>query len=329
MQSKILSSYLIQLFGLTLGLFFASGVLAATPANIIVNMAPQNPAPYETTTISLSSYAYNIDTVMVTWLVDGRVVSSGIGKKSFAVTAGASGSTTTVVAKMDFPDGATETRVVIRPGVMVLLWEATDSYTPPFYKGKALAGLESSVKIVAIPEVKSGASYVDSKNMTYSWKKDYSSNQSASGYGKNYFLYIGDYLDGLNHISVVASTADGQSTSTSEIIVGTVSPQISFYKKDPKFGILWENTIENGHRIVGEEVLIAAPYFIIPNNLHVPSLVFDWYINTDPVVVQSFQKNILPVRVDEGVTGTSQIRLDINSTDRIFQTASKEISVGF
>lgn len=329
MQSKILSPYLVQIPIILLGLFLASNTLAASPANIIVKVSPENPAPYENTTISLSSYAYNVDTVMITWLVDGRVATTGVGKKSFSLTAGATGSSTTVVAKMDFPDGATEIRVTVRPAVMTLLWQATDSYVPPFYKGKALTSLEGDVKVVAMPEVKSGAGYADAKTMTYSWKKDYNNNQAASGYGKNFFLYTNDYLDGSNTVSVVASSVDGKSSSTANITIDTVPPQISFYKKDPAFGILWENTMENGSRIVGDAIVVAVPYFLIPKEIQIPSLVFRWYINGNAVPVENYRKNIMPLRVAEGTTGTSTLGLNIESTDRIFQTASKEINVEF
>jgi hypothetical protein len=311
------------------GLFLVSTTLAATPSSIIVKVAPENPAPYEDTTITLNSYAYNLDTVLIKWIVNGKTISSGIGKKSFSVTAPASGSTTTVVAQMDFPDGATETRVIIRPAVMTLLWQATDAYVPPFYKGKSLPSLEGDIKVVAMPEIKSGVGYADAKNMTYSWKKDYTNAQSASGYGKNYFLYTNDYLDGSNIVSVTASTIDGKASSTADITIGTVSPQISFYKKDPALGILWENTLENGHRIVGSEVVIATPYFIIPKQILTPTLLFNWSINGNTVPVESYAKNIMPLQVVEGTTGTSVLRLDIESTDRIFQTASKAINVEF
>jgi hypothetical protein len=329
MQSKLLSSYLLPTFGIFLGLFFALNIQAATPANIIVKVTPENPAPYENTTINLSSFSYNLDTVMITWLVDGRTASSGVGKKSFSVTAPASGSSTTVVAKMDFPDGATESRIMIRPAAMALLWQATDSFVPPFYKGKALATLEGNVKVVAMPEIKSGSGYIDGKNMAYYWKKDYTNDQGASGYGKNFFLYTNDYLDGLNNVSVVASTADGKYSSTANINIGTVSPQISFYKKDLTFGILWEDTLESGHRIEGEEIIVAVPYFLIPKQIQTPTLVFKWSINGTAVPVESYRKNVVPLKVAEGTTGTSKLRLDIESTDRIFQTASKEINVEF
>ncbi len=330
MRFKILSLYLIITSLLGGGVIFTPKTLAATPADIIVDISPDNPKPFENTTLSLTSYAYNLDTVMITWFVNGLNASSGIGKKSFSATVGAAGSSTTVVARMAFPDGTTEKRIVLRPAEMVLLYQATDSYVPPFYKGKALPTLDSEIKVVAIPEVRSGLGYVNPKNMTYAWKKDYTNNQPGSGYGKNFFLYINDYLENANTITVVASTIDGSGSSTGSITVGTSSPSISFYKKDVKFGILWEKTIESGHTIEGDdEILIAIPYFISPKELRIPTLAFNWSINDTLVAVSEYRKQIMPLKVEAGVTGISKLGLVVENKNSLLQSASKEIDIQF
>src|SRR5437773_12564624 len=96
---------------------------AASSSSILISMVPENPAPYENVDISLNSYANNLDTVLISWSVDGKKVSSGIGKKSFSVKAGAAGSKSTVTAIIALPDGSIEINVSIQPSVMVLLWQ--------------------------------------------------------------------------------------------------------------------------------------------------------------------------------------------------------------
>jgi len=41
--------------------------------------------------------------------------------------------------------------IVIEPAQLDILWESTDSYVPPFYEGKALPSIESTIKVVALP----------------------------------------------------------------------------------------------------------------------------------------------------------------------------------
>src|SRR3989344_5564313 len=119
-------------------MLLSTTVSAQSASDILVNIVPPNPAPHENTTIVLKSYVNNLDAAMITWSLDGKTVASAIGKKSFSFTAPAAGIEASVVVTVTLPDGPVETKINIKPSVMVLLWQANDSYVPPFYKGKAL-----------------------------------------------------------------------------------------------------------------------------------------------------------------------------------------------
>lgn len=302
---------------------------AATPSDILVNIVPLNPTPNENTSITLNSYASNLDSVLISWSVDGRGIVSEIGKKTFSLSAPRAGEETRVVATVSLPDGSVEKTIIIRPSVMVLLWQANDSYVPPFYKGKAMPTPDSAVKVVAMPEIRTGSQMVNPKNMTYDWKEDYNNSAGASGYGKSSFTYVNDYLDDSNNISVVASTIDQNFSSSSSIDIGTTAPKIVFYKNDPTLGTLWENALSDGHLIQGEEIIEAAPYFISPRDIRIPSLTWDWSINDSPVNITGFSKNLMPLRAEAGISGTSKIKLEINNIYKLFESASKEMSVEF
>lgn len=302
---------------------------SATQSSVAVDLAPASPAPFENATIILSSYSNNLDSVLITWSVNGKTSISEVGKKSFSFQAGAAGVTTTVVAKIDFPEGALEKRISIKPAVMVLLWEAYDSYVPPFYKGKAMPILDSEIKMVAMPEARDNAGTpVNPKNMSYDWKIDYSNDTAGSGYGKNYYIYKNDYLEGINTVGVTAYTGDGSSSSEANISVGTVEPKIVFYKNDKTLGNIWENALTNPHTIKDTEILVAIPYFMSPKLLQAPNLVYNWSINGSSVSVIG-PKNIMPLQVQEGTSGKSNIELTVENKFRIFQTSSAEINIEF
>ncbi|OGI63203.1 hypothetical protein A2818_00130 [Candidatus Nomurabacteria bacterium RIFCSPHIGHO2_01_FULL_40_12] len=312
------------------GIVSVPGVNAQSSSSILVNVAPPNPAPYENVSISLSSYADNLDTVSITWSVNGKEVSAGIGKKYFSATAGAAGSETNVIATIELPAGVTETRITLRPAVMTLLWQANDSYVPPFYRGKAMPTPGSEIKVVAIPEIKNiGEGLDDAKNMTYTWRKDYANDQEGSGYGKNFFLYINDYLEDSNNISVTASTIDQKYESQASIDIGTIQPKILFYKNDGKLGTIWDQALTNIHRITNSEILVAIPYFISPKEIRNPRLVWNWSINDNVVNVSNFRNNFIPLQVQTGISGTSRLRLEIENKNKIFQTVNKEINIEF
>lgn len=330
---RLKSSFLSVTLALTvfgLPMFLPTSVaLAVSASDILIDAAPSNPAPYQSTTITLSTYAANLDSVLISWYVNGKNSLSGIGKKSFSFTTGASGVETKIEAKIGMPDGELTKRISLRPSVMVLLWQATDSYVPPFYKGKALLSEGSEVKIVAMPEIKIGNSLINSKNMTYSWKKDYTNDSDGSGYGKNYYIYTSDYLESASNVSVIASTLDQEHSAEANITTSTTAPQLSFYKRDETSGIDWDRALTDGHTISGNEIIVAAPYYISPKEVMDPSLVFRWYINDKMIDVQNFYKNLMPLTVEGASSGTSKLRLDIENTDKIFQTASKGITIQF
>ncbi len=330
MRFKFLSLYLNTglLIFMVVSLIFGSRALASS-TDILVNVVPPNPAPYENVNITLNSYVNNLDTVMISWSVDGKTVASGTGKKSFSTTAPAAGGEMGVVATIYLPDGTIETKIPIKPSVMILLWQANDSYVPPFYKGKALPTPDSEVKVVAMPEIRTGSGLADSKNMTYYWKKDYTNNVDGSGYGKNSFTYVNDYLEDSNNISVTAWTVDQKYSSQASIDIGTTEPKILFYKNSGSMGTILEKTLMDGHRIEGSEIVEAVPYFISPKEIQNPALIWSWFINDSRVSLTSFKKNLMPLKVQSGVSGTSQLRLEIRNQDKIFQTTSKEISVEF
>lgn len=311
------------------GTFLPLRAKAVSSIGILVNTTPENPAPGENVSITLKSYVNDLDSVLISWFVNGKNVSSGIGEKSFSLNAPNAGEETNVIATTSLPDGAIDTKIVIRPSVMVLLWQAKDSYVPPFYKGKALPSPDSVVKVVALPEIRSSSGAVNPKNMTYLWKKDYTNNPDGSGYGKNSFTYVNDYLEDLNNISVTASTIDQKYSSVANIDIGMVKPKIIFYKNNANLGTIFEQALGNGHKIVGDEILQAAPFFISPSDLRIPTLTWDWFINDERVNTPINRKNTLPLQVQAGVSGTSKIKLEINNTEKIFESASKEITVEF
>lgn len=327
--NKQLTPFLI-LFMLLLGnLGFFSNVGAQSAGDILINAVPENPAPGEKVELSLNSYALSLDTSKIDWVINGKTFLSGIGKKSYSITAPSAGGETNVTIRVYIGTSVLENTMIIKPSVTVLLWQAEDSYVPPFYKGKALATPDTKIRVVAMPEIKTSAGYLNPKTMTYAWRKDFSNDQDASGYAKNYFEYISDYLDASNYIEVEATTTDQKYSSASALDLATFKPKLVFYKKTSDLGTVFEKSIENGYVVKDATVLFAAPYFIAPKNIFSSRLIWSWSINGEQLTEKVYPQNILPLQVTPGVTGRSSVKLGIDSMDRVFQTAEKEINLEF
>jgi hypothetical protein len=309
--------------------FLPLPALAASASNILVSVTPESPAPGETVTVTLKSYVNNLDSVSISWSINGKTSAVGIGKKTFSILAPEGDKEIRISASIALPDGRVEKDIVIRSALMALLWQANDSYVPPFYKGKALPSIGSEIKIVAIPEIKSGFRTVNPRGLVYTWKKDYTNDADASGYGKNFYIYNNDYLENSNTIGVSAATTDQKYSSSGILTVGTFEPQILFYRADPETGIAWERTLENGYTISGEEIIAAAPYFISPKEIRAPSFSWDWSINGTYIAAPTFKPNFLPLQAQTGTSGRSNIKLELTNKYNLLTSVKKEIGVEF
>jgi len=128
---------------------------------------------------------------------------------------------------------------------------------------------------------------------------------------------------------VTATTLDQQNSTSGSVNVLTVNPKIEFYKNDPTLGTIWEQALENGHQVTGNETIQAAPYFISPGNIRIPFLNFAWSINDAQVSVPIYSDNLLPVATQAGTSGMAKIDLTVNNIHDLVQTATKEINVNF
>lgn len=314
---------------------FVFGVMAIRPAqaqtssDIIIDMVPENPAPEEEISFTLSSYLMDLNTLRITWIENGKTVLSGIGKTYYSTVAKKAGEESTITVRVNYQSTDIENKVVIHPSSMVMLWQALDSYTPPFYKGKALPVADSKIRVVALPEIKSAGSFISPTNLSYYWRRDYSNDVQASGYAKNYFDYIADYLDPSSYIEVTANNTSQTLSASSAMNIGTYKPKIVFYSYDPDEGIIFEQALADGYKINEKGILMAVPYFISPENLMNPRLSWTWYINNSATASTGYQKYLLPVQVRSGVSGKSNIKLEVENLDRVFQTDKSEINVEF
>ena len=274
------------------------------PSDISINISPENPSPGDTVNIS-------------------------IGKKTYSLIAPQAGSETSVTINVTSGAGVIKNSLVIKPTVTKMLWEAKDSYVPPFYKGKALPVADSKIRVVVMPEIKTSSGYINPKNMTYSWRQDYTNDLDASGYGRNYFEYISDYLDLYSLIEVSASTTDQKYSVSGNVTINAYNPKLVFYLNDENIGAKFEKSLGQAYTIKDRAVLFAAPYFISPKDLMIPRLVWNWSINNQTITANLIQPNILPVQAQSGVSGTSSVKLEIENLDKIFQTASSAININF
>ena len=308
--------------------FFAHAQIRDT--DIVLSISPQYPNPNQDTNATLSSHAINLDKANISWSVNGQEASVGIGKKSFSFKTGDLGSSTALSATIDTIDGQSISKTLTITGAGVdMLWEASDAYTPPFYKGKTLAPSQGSFKVVAIPNLTNQYGKVNASNLSYAWTKDGNNQPDSSGWGKSSFTFQNSYLDKGNDVEVNVSDISGSTNASGKITLNTTNPKILFYENDPLLGVKWENALSDGFKINSNgETLNVEPYFFSPKNISSPDLTFDWSLN-GTIIQTPDPKNILSIKPEAGQSGNATIKVDINNTNTLFQSMTKQITVSF
>lgn len=197
-------------------------------ADVSIVMVPSNPDPGSIVLLEARSFGADLDLANMNWKYNGKVIVSGTGQKKISVTAplaGQTGIVTLTVSGIGY--GATTTSIAIRPASVDLLWEAADAYTPPFYKGKAMFPVNGLVKITAIPAISAP------RNLSYTWSKNGSAEQSSSGYGKSSFVWKHSEFNPKDQVAVEAK--GGLYNGTASITVTPTSPSVVAYQNKEGF----------------------------------------------------------------------------------------------
>ncbi|MDB4984525.1 MAG: seg [Patescibacteria group bacterium] len=298
-------------------------------SDIDASVSPENPGAFTTVTVTLDSNIVDLRRYMITWFVDGKSVGSGIGKYTLISKTKGYGQPTSIRAAIALGTGTITKDVLLAPQDMTMMWEATDSYVPPFYQGKKLPGRESIIKIVAIPNFVSKGSALNPANAVYNWMRNGNVVENASGYGNDYLLIKQNKLNASEQIQATASDQGGDAQSTATITVPLFDPKILFYAIDPTTGIRSALAQTSIYFTTPSATIVAEPYgFSVarnnPNNLSL-----SWTMNDNPVSISDTRHQTDLNLQNPGTAGESSIGLSITNPNTPFQTANAIISAVF
>ncbi len=314
----------------TLFAFFFLGstvALAQTPQTMGgLSTFPKYPRPNELVTVHLNDYSINLNATEVTWSLDGKIQKKGIGEKQFQFTAGAIGKKSVVKASTN-----TYTLTLnINPVGLDIFWQ-TQTYTPPFYKGKALFSYQSAVDFVALPVfLNSSGVLIDPKTLIYTWSKNNAVAGNLSGYGKNSISLVGGVLAKPMTIGVKVSSIDDTLESETEISLTANSPQTILYENHPLYGITYNKSLPYQLSLDEKEITLSvAPYFFDVNRKDKPTISYVWKMNGKEI--QNLEKpfSLVLRKPEGGGAGSAILSLLITQTEKMFQFANSSISIFF
>ncbi len=294
-------------------------------------ISPENPGPNQEVKINLEVYSFDINSAEITWKQNGKVISSGLGRKSLTFKTGNAGVQTKIDVTINPRDRPiVEQTFTFIPGEVDLLWQA-EVYSHPFYKGKNLYTPESTITFVAMPRNGSGA--IRPNETVFNWRINDTRFADKSGYGRNTYTYEGPIL--LRPVKAEVETytptkgaGDSKEVARDTVTVEPTSSYVRLYEESLSQGVLFNNALLGNIPLYQSEITIAAyPYFqTILNKNSGP--IYTWDVDNTPVAISPSQ-NSVTLRKKEGEKGQSRVQVYVENPMKILQSSSVNIDISF
>ena len=210
------------------------------------------------------------------------------------------------------------------PATVGIVWEA-ETYTPPFYKGKALFTNESTIKLVALPNFpgyKAG-------DLIYTWKKNTTVLEDQSGLGKNVAEITASVIRTPFDIVLDVSSPDNKYSAETIVSLQPQFPQILLYEDYPALGTWFENALGSQQTINADEMNISAmPYFFSTASRYDTNLNTTWTVNGNPVANTQNQPYITVKGAGSGESN-ALLGVQMNEGDKFLQLAQQSLNITF
>lgn len=296
-----------------------------------VTVLPRYHNPEETVRIEVDDFVNALNDAMISWFVDGILQKQGLGETLFNITTGEVGDISRVLIRVSGDRRvALEKTILIVPSRIHVMWEAT-TYTPPFYRGKALNTSKSMVRVVALPDMtNTRGSRVSPSSLDYSWKTSRGEDVSQSGIGKNVYTFRSDSIAIPTNITLEVSTQSGSVRSVKNLSFLLERPEIILYENDPLLGVRFERELTNAVFLRSQELrVVAFPYFFDTRFRDATDIDYEWRINNgQPSSSAGAVDGMLTLR-NEGGSGRTNISVTATHVLRVFQQASRRFSIEF
>jgi len=209
-----------------------------------------------------------------------------------------------------------------------LLWQG-ETYTPPFYKGRALWSSHSNVTFLAIPH-----DLGNPENLNYKWSRNGTVLGLASGVGIN-TLTFSDRIISKPQIIKVEIVSPEQEDALSSIWAETSVtitprlPSLIIYENNPLYGFMFHRETGERHELQEREATLTAfPLFFSALNRNDSMIGYEWRANPGEI---TDAENSVTYRAPDGTDGLSAISVHAlhKDTDKFLQNASKSFLIQF
>lgn len=333
---KNISAITISLFLIFAFKETAAQINTATQNNIAnsaeIKVVPASPGPNQNVSVRIESFSFDLNSSEIIWAVDGVIKNKSVGKKDFSLKTGGIGTVSLIKAIIKTKDGRTiEKTLVIRPAGVDILWEA-NSYTPPFYKGKALYGYQNLITVIALPNIiNSKGARISPDDLVYKWTKNGKVLGGVSGYGKNKFSFSKSILSRPDEIELEVMSFDKKIKASGSITLEPIEPKVIIYENNPLYGIIYEKALVGEYKLSGNEIsLITTPYFFSKGDIKGGQIKHNWSMNGQNINNKKdpMQATFRNTKDTRGSTKIS-ISLQNENNGRELQSARTDVLLNF
>lgn len=304
-----------------ISLFFVAHFTYAQtlPVNINISINPSEPKPGQRVVASIESFDMDLDTATISWFYNRNLITSGIGRKTTTFTAPNSNTVAELSVTATSSSGSGQSSVIVRSASIDMVWEAIDSYVPPFYKGKALASIGGKLRVVAIPSVTAP------KSISYTWRYNDNAVPGQSGSNKNSLNIKTDVLS--NTESFFVEAKGGAFTGSGSLQIPLRNPQVLVYQKIDGFIDYSKGSIDNISITKPGVILRAEPFnFSITNSLE-NSLSFNFLLDDESFSGSNNMQEISITKPEN--SGQSSFVINVNSIKERLQAITRSFTLNF
>jgi hypothetical protein len=327
-DKKIFFFFLVILLLYPIGVSSQLKIPVINPS-VSFTLTPQNPKPGDSVNVKIDSFFIDLDLSSIDWFVNGERVARGNGLNSISTTMGELGSET-IVSVVVRPDEITEIleQILIRPSHVSILWEAR-TYTPPFYRGRALPSSSSEIFAEADAVfVRSNGTTIPNSELVFTWKKNNAIIEKSSGLGKPYATFTGPLLFGEDIVSVDVVSTDNQFSGRALLRIPAAEPYLSLYKDDPLLGAMYHQALGERNNVPSSDITLAAiPFYTSIKKPNDSRMSYIWEVNNQNIETDPNDPFRIVLRLAGGLVGTANVSLDISHLDDFLQSAEKTWSL--
>lgn len=294
------------------------------PSALNLLVSPTHPAPHSEVTVTAQSFAFDLNRSDIYWQLDGKTLNTSVGQKEITFKLGESGETRAVKISVITQEGVRYLeQLSITPASVDLIVEA-NTYTPPFYSGRALPSIGAPIRIVAIPNIRDvRGNIISSSNLIFTW-----STGNISGRGRDVmYPEVADLPSASRIIEVGVQTLDGSVIAVGETELPQVNPSLLVYEDHPTLGVLYEHAAKDAYDLTQEEVsFVTEPYYFPTQDRTDSNLVYHWVLNNTPVQNTSVPGGQITLRPTSR-EGRASVDLTATYGDLLFQRASTNVMI--